>query len=409
VHVDDLAEFTDTVELFAAGRRRAGSARGIATVHDSGAERALCADVAHAVAAPFAELGEPTLAAVGGLLDHGLAATNPLDVWGTGADTRTLFASCLHVMAADPAVAVTALAVDLVTEFDGDTDYPDAVLDAARLTAAPLAVLTSVPAAVDPVTATRLREAGIPVLEGYRSGISALAHLAGWPLPVPAPAPPVHVDRQRRWQARLAAGVVPSFELLADYGIPVVAAHAAASLAEVCSAAEAVGYPVALKTATGAHKSDVGGVVLGLPDTQALSAAYHAMAATLGRDVTVAAMAGAGAEISVGFVRDLNFGPLLVIAAGGVQVELHADRAVALAPVSGAEAGRLLDTLRIRPLLDGWRGAPPVAIGALVDVIVRFSCLAIELGDILDAVEANPVIVTPGGAVAVDVLVVPRT
>ena len=100
-------------------------------MHDSGAERALTADLAHALGVEFATLSDRTVQSIEDLLDDGLIATNPLDVWGTGADTRGLFRACLRVIADDPAVAVTALAVDLVTEFDGDTAYADAVLDVA--------------------------------------------------------------------------------------------------------------------------------------------------------------------------------------------------------------------------------------------------------------------------------------
>ena len=186
VHVSDLAEFTDTLELFSAGRRaRAGA---IATVHDSGAERALAADVAHELGVEFADLADDTLTSIGAVLDGGLLPTNPLDVWGSGADTRDLFGTCLQAMVDDPGVGVTALAVDLVTEFDDDTAYADAVLDVAKRTDAPLAVLTSVSSAIDRPTADRLRDNGIPVLEGARSGIAALGHLVRWPLPVDPPA-----------------------------------------------------------------------------------------------------------------------------------------------------------------------------------------------------------------------------
>jgi hypothetical protein len=119
-------------------------------------------------------------------------------------------------------------------------------------------------------------------------------------------------------------------------------------------------------------------------------------------------MVDAGVEISVGIVRDEAFGPLLVVAAGGTLVELLADRAVACPPVSHSGALALLDRLRIRPLLGGWRGAPPVDIHALADVIVAFSDMAAEIGDVVDAVEVNPVIATPHRVVAVDALVVPR-
>src|SRR5258707_1442186 len=194
VHVSDLAEFTDTLELFSARRRSRGG--DVATVHDSGAERALLADLAHELAVPFADLADGTLATIGGMLDDGLAPTNPLDVWGTGADTRNLFGSCLRAMAGDPGVGVTALGVDMVTEFDGDTAYADAVLDVADSTDAALAVLASVPSAIDGPTAKRLRDKGVPVLEGFRSGLASLGHLARWPLPVDQPSEPMRIDRR---------------------------------------------------------------------------------------------------------------------------------------------------------------------------------------------------------------------
>jgi acetate---CoA ligase (ADP-forming) len=398
VHVSDLAEFTDTLELFSAGRRSRGGA--VATVHDSGAERALLADLAHELAVPFAELADDTLAAIGAVLDDGLSPSNPLDVWGTGADTRHLFGECLRAMAADPAVGVTALAVDLVTEYDGDTAYADAVLDVANVTGAPLAVLASVPSAIDPATAKRMRDNGIPVLEGFRSGLEALGHLARWPLPIDLRGEPARIERP-----------IPEdpFQLLAAYGIPVVRSRTAHTIGVAIAAAEAIGYPVALKTAGALHKSDIGGVALGLADDEELTAAYAVMARTLGPVVTVQPMVAGGLEVSVGFVRDAAFGPLVVVAAGGTLVELLADRAVACPPVSHAKARRLVDSLRVRPLLDGWRGAPPVDVDALADVIVRFSELATQLGDVFDAVEANPLIASGDGWVAVDALALART
>jgi acetate---CoA ligase (ADP-forming) len=405
IHVSDLAEFTDTLELFSSGRRAVTT--GVATVHDSGAERALVADLADELGVPFAELTDATLTAIGGLLDDGLVATNPLDVWGTGADTRELFGACLQAMADDPAVGVTALAVDLVTEYDLDTAYADAVLDVAQRTDTPLAVLASVASAVDLPTAQRLRGSGIPVLEGARSGLAALGHLACWPLPVDRTEVAVRSDRRDRWRARVAEDV-PAFELLADYGVRVVVSRTAHSLGEALAAADAVGYPVVLKTHGALHKSDVGGIRLNLLDNAELRAAYSAMAASLGPSVTVQPMAEAGVEVSVGFVRDEAFGPLVVVAAGGTLVELLSDRVVAYPPISRSGAERLLDQLRMRPLLSGWRGGAAADIEALIDVIVAFSEIAVELGDVLDAAETNPVIVSPCGAIAVDALMLAR-
>ena len=190
--VGDLAELADTLELFSVGRASAGQhwvgqhgagrrcapgTAGIATVHDSGLERAHAADLAAELGVPFAPLGPATRDRLAAALDPGLAPANPLDVWGTGRDTEPLFAECLSALADDPAVAAVALAVDLVPEFDGDESYPRAVLTAAARTAKPVAVLAGLPAAVDPAAAARLRAAGVPVLEGTRSGLLALRHL----------------------------------------------------------------------------------------------------------------------------------------------------------------------------------------------------------------------------------------
>jgi acyl-CoA synthetase (NDP forming) len=409
IRVRDLAEFSDTIELFSAGRRAKRGASGIATVHDSGAERALTADVAHALGVEFATLSDRTVQSIEELLDDGLIATNPLDVWGTGADTRGLFQACLRVIADDPGVAVTALAVDLVTEFDGDTSYADAVLDVAGETDAPLAVLTSIPSAIDRATAERLRRNGIAVLEGAGSGLAALGHLAAWPLPLDESSPDVDQARRERWLQRLGDWAPEmAFDLLADYGVPVARPRVAGSLQEALAAGGEIGHPVAMKTLGAEHKSDVGGVVLGIADAEALGAEYTAMAYRLGPVVTVQPMIADGVEISVGVVRDPAFGPLLVVAAGGTLVELLDDRAVALPPLSRAGAQRLLDGMRIRALLAGWRGAAPVDMAALADVVVAFSTLATELGDALEAVEANPVIASADGVVAVDALLVVR-
>jgi len=176
----------------------------------------------------------------------------------------------------------------------------------------------------------------------------------------------------------------------------------------VLAIAGAVGYPVALKTLGAEHKSDVGGVVLGISDDAALINAYQSMAERLGPAVSVDAMARPGVEVSVGVVRDENFGPLVIVAAGGTLIELLADRAVACPPISANDAQEMLGSLRVAQLLGGWRGSPPADVDALVDIVVGFSQLAAELGDALDAVEANPVIAAPTGAIAVDALVVRR-
>jgi acyl-CoA synthetase (NDP forming) len=414
--VSDLAELTDTLELLSVARpaRRHGAGVGIATVHDSGAERTLVADLADELGVPFAEIAPATTGRLAGLLDEGLEASNPLDVWGTGAQTRDLFRDCLDAMAADPNVAVVALAVDLVEEYDGDTSYPDAVLDVAGSADVPVVVLANLAAAIDQDAAARLRGHGVPVLEGTRSGLIALRHLLARAAPPPTAelSPAIDQARQRRWRDRLVGGApldaAESFALLADYGLTTVAVRLVSDEAATVAAAAELGYPVVLKTAEPgiAHKSDVGGVRLGIADEAAARAAYRDVSARLGPRTLVSATAPPGVELSVGIVRDAALGPLVVVAAGGVHIELLGDRAVICPPVSPARARRLVDRLRIRPLLDGWRGGPAADVEAVVAAISAVGQLAVELGDRLSALDVNPLVCGPSGAVAVDALVV---
>jgi acyl-CoA synthetase (NDP forming) len=384
-------------------------------------------------------------------------------MWSASGKAQWQLTESLAALAADPAVAAVALAVDLVTELDGDWSFADALTDVARRTGKPLTVLANIPAAVDPADAAELRAAGIPVLEGARSGLLALRHLLahGTWSPRPEP-PPVHAARRERWVKALRAvrepggseragrgpggsegggseragrgpggnerggseragrgrpgrrptGQLPAaeaFRLLGDYGIAATAARAADSAGAARTAAAEIGYPVVLKTAEPgvAHKSDAGGVVLGIRDAAALDAAYAGLAARLGPRVLVCAAAAPGTELALGIVADPDVGPLIVVGAGGVLVEHLADRVVALPPVDADQARRMLSRLRAAPLLTGFRDRPPADLGAVAAAITGVSAIACELGGELAALDINPLICGPAGAVAADVLVEP--
>jgi acetate---CoA ligase (ADP-forming) len=415
--VRDLAELADTLELFSVGQHGAGrrcrGKTGIATVHDSGLERAHVADLAAELGVPFAPLGQATTQRLARAIDPGLTPGNPLDVWGTSRDTEPLFAECLAALAADPQVAAVALAVDLVREFDGDESYPRAVLTAAARTAKPVAVLAGLPAAVDPVAAARLRAAGVPVLEGTRTGLLAVRHLLDHTERPEPPRPAAPGPRRQRWAPVLSAGPPSSavlFDLLRDYGIPAVRARAADTRAGALAAAGEIGYPVVLKTDEPgiAHKSDVGGVRLGLAGPDAAGAAYDDLAARLGPRVLVCETAAPGTELALGLIRDAALGPLLVISAGGVLIEIFSERAVVLPPVTRSSARVVLTRLRLAAVLAGTRGQRPADLDAIAAAITGLSELAADLGELLDALDINPLICGPSGAVAADVLAVIR-
>lgn len=411
--VRTLDELLDTTAALAMDRGAA--AGGLAVMHDSGGERAHLLDLALDAGVALATPSAATRRILAGVLDAGLPATNPLDAWGSSVGYHEVFTACGTALLDDPDTAALVFCVDL-PEDDDDT-YPRIARELHAATDKPVVVLANVSAAVSPVVADQLRAAGIAVLEGTATGLAALSHLlAHRDRRMQAPAgPPRAVDPavRRRWRRRLRAAKpwteADALALLADHGVPVVAHRRVATASDAVRAAADLGYPVVLKTAVPgvAHKSDVAGVRLDLRDAAAVRAAYDRLAADLGCEVTVAAMAEPGVELALGVTVDPAFGPLVVVGAGGVLVEVLADRRVALPPVDAARGLDLLDGLSLAPLLRGVRGRPVVDLPAVADVIAALSTIAVELGDLLAAVDVNPLLCRPDGCVAVDALVVP--
>jgi acyl-CoA synthetase (NDP forming) len=414
--VETLDELGDALALFVAGHRAGPGA--LASVHDSGGERAMLVDAAAAAGVPLAEISDETSKRLERLLDPGLPPVNPVDFWGTGREAFAVITGCERALLDDPNVAALAFTVDLTTEDDPEDGYIASFLDVWADTDKPMAMLSNFASGIDRSDAHRLNDAGAPVLEGTLTGLAAFRHLFDHrdhrALPPSMASSHVAASARNEWAIRMASGEpfdeVEAFELLRTYGVSAVASVRADGADAAASAAEALGYPVALKTAMPgiSHKFDVGGVRLGVVDWQSLVDSYADLSGRLGRRVTVAAMAPPGVEIHLGIVRDAQFGPLVLVAAGGVLVEVLKDRRLALPPLDDVRARRLVDELRVRPLLDGVRGQPPADVDALVNAIVGLSWLAHDLGDRLEALDVNPVICGPEGCVAVDALVLPR-
>ena len=416
--VRSLDEMAEAIELFSSPRRvRAG--QGIASVHDSGGERALFVDLATEHDVPIASVSEATLRRIASTLDPGLEAANPLDAWGTGIDADRIFRESFAAFHDDDDVAAMAFVVDLTRQGEPyEEGYVQVARDVWGSTTKPFCVLSNLSAAVAADEARMLRDDGIPVLEGTAPGLRALKHLlddAAWRARAAPTRPrPVPQDVRSWWRSRLGeadpVGELEALRLLADYGVPTVAARSAESASAAADAAEEVGYPVALKTAAPdvAHKTDADGVRLDISNAEDLRTAYEDVSARLGPSVSVARMAPSGVEMHLGVVNDPMFGPLVLVAAGGVLVEVLHDRALGLPPLDDAAALRLIDRLKIRPILDGVRGAAPSDVAALAHAVSRMSVLAEDLGDLVDAIDVNPAIVSPTGCVAVDALVVSR-
>jgi len=414
LRVDTLDELVATLLVMAQPRRAV--AGGIAAIHDSGGERELVVDIAAGMRVPFARINAATTTRLAERLDYGLDPVNPLDAFGTGHDHGGMMRDCFVALLEDPDSALGMFFLDV----QQDSRYSDvcvrACLDAAATTTKPVLLATNYSAVNHHAQAERITRAGVPVLDGTMPALRAASHALAYrdfrsPGP-PAPiAPPAVVER---WREVLGAGQVlgelESLRLLADYGIPVLPTRIAASASEAVAAAADIGFPVVLKSAMPglAHKTEVRGVHLSLKRAEDVSAAYADLARRLGPWVLVVPHIGGGVELVLGVKVDRQFGPLVLIGAGGVLVELLRDIRAALAPIDADDARRLIESLELRPLLDGHRGARPADVGGLVDAVVRLSVLAADFADGLAELDINPFLVTPDRCVALDALVVPR-
>jgi acetate---CoA ligase (ADP-forming) len=405
-------EWWATLALHAAPRRpRAG---GLGAILCSGGARALLLDDAADLGVPLAEVGAGTTARLAELLGPTLPAENPADVWDGQEDLATHATACLQALAEDPAVGLALAFTDYGVHDDArfPQSFAAACTAVAATSDAPVAAATYTSRQFAPAVVCQLAASGVPVLDGMRNAVAAAGHVLRYRdararRDAPDPVPAVDATALRERLAR--AGALPEAEalaLLGELGVPVPALHAADSADAAVAAAERIGFPVVLKTAGAAHKSDADGVRLGLRDAAAVRDAYADVTGRLGPEVVVAAQAPAGVEVAVGVVQDPAFGPVLVVAAGGTLVELLDDRRALLAPVGPAAVERALRGLRLARLLGGARGAAPCDVGALAGAISRISAIAAAAGPALAGLDVNPIIAHAAGCTAVDALVV---
>jgi succinyl-CoA synthetase beta subunit len=200
------------------------------------------------------------------------------------------------------------------------------------------------------------------------------------------------------------AGYSGARALLRAAGIEVVEAREARTLDEVVVGAAALGYPVVLKAVDLLHKSDSGGVALGLDDPESLTSAFAAIRArhpdsTL--SVERLAPVADGVELIAGAIRDPRFGPIVLVGLGGIYAEILRDTAVALAPLGEDAAEALIRSLRGAPLLTGARGRAKLDLAAAARVVAAISDVAAACDDV-DEIEVNPLLVTSTGALALD-------
>ena len=340
--------------------------------------------------------------------DPGVITANPVDLAGAGEQDFWSFERVLGtVLDSGEADAVLFTGYfggygDMNPEFvAAEVEVAEAIARRARASGCAL-VAQAMYWDSEPVAA--LRRDGVPAYRDVEAAVGALAELVEaeerprFAVPTAEPTAPPVGD----------VGYLEARELLAAAGIAFPPARRACSADEAVAVARELGYPVAVKALGLLHKSDAGGVVLGLPDDAAVAAAVSDLKSRLQPErYSVEAMADTrdAVELIVGCRQDRRFGPLVLIGLGGVFAELLRDTQVALAPAPADELELLLGRLRGAAVLDGARGRPPVDVRAAAEAAAALSRVASAHPEIAE-IEINPLLVRPSGAIGLDARVV---
>ena len=410
----DQDEWASTLILFAE-LHPVGNG-GLVSLHDSGGERQLLVDLADAAGVPLTELQPETVAALKKLLPPELPAVNPLDAWSRGGeDASEYMAECFAVLTSDPGAALGAVLHDRAPNGEVYQSYLDYMQHARQRSAKPVALVAARQGTGHDPAVISMTRAGYPVLDGvwsFLGGVRALFAYRDFQQRAAQEPPATDEQTVRTWRERLiAAGTLDEFSALAmleDFGIATSRPVLADCAESTAAAASQLGYPVVLKTAMPGilHKTEHDAVETNLKCESDLLASYERIAGKLGPKVLVAPMVKTGSELFLGVKRDPQFGPVVLIGFGGILAETIGDVRFALPPFSESDAHRYLDSLKLRPILDGMRGAEPANIEHFCLLAARFSAMVHALRHEIAEFDVNPLIVNADGAVAVDALVI---
>jgi acetyltransferase len=421
--IDDLF---DCAQLLS--RRQVPRGPRLAIVTNAGGPGVMATDALIAGRGQLAAIADQTHQKLNAILPASWSHGNPIDVLGDATPER--FAAAVRLVHDDP--HVDAVVVILT---------PQAMTDP---TGTAQRLCESFHGAHKPVLAVwmgglrvapgrqKLTEAGIPAYDTPEHAVNAFLHLVSYaanqttlyetPRDVPLT---FSLDRERL-RARFNEMLRKNAEILSEsdsksllelYGIPVTKTVTATTADEAVQAAEHIGYPVVLKIFSPeiTHKTDVGGVAVGLLAAEGVRAAFERIVAgakskrpdaqVLGVTVQKMLLTHEGIELIVGSKKDSAFGAVQMVGAGGVTAELYRDRALGLPPLNERLARRMLESLASWKLLTGYRGRPGIDMAALIEVLMRVSYLVAEHPEIKE-LDINPLLATPTAVVALDARVV---
>lgn len=419
IRVESLEDLMVTAGLLAETGPLPGNRLGIVT--PSGGASEIIADRAEMEGLELPDFSPETTAKLEEIVPPFATVHNPLDVTGYVLLDRTLLVRAAEAVSHEPGLDGVVVLQDLpksTPSIDDAVAMFQANAEILAKSPVPVMILGNVLTDINEVGREISERSNYPmVLGGIEHGMSAIGHAVAWSdvyrrsqeiHEARTPAEPIHVDGASGVWAEHEAGT-----FLSDLGVPMVPTELTSDADAAAAAADAMGYPVVLKAAAEglAHKSDIGGVHLGLASADAVREAFTSMRASLAEhghpdaQAIIQPMRSGGVELLVGVVRDPLWGPTLAVAMGGIWVEVLADSALRLLPVDRRQVKEAIEELRGAALLRGARGLPPTDLDALAEVIQRIADIAVGLGDQLESLEINPLLVYGDRIEALDALI----
>jgi acetate---CoA ligase (ADP-forming) len=428
VQCADLDEFSEAMEMFRVSRR-IPSGHGVGLFGISGGENALVMDIAAEQGVEIRPLTDNGKSRLAKLLPWYARPENPIDPTGAMLDNQEVFIGCLEVLADEPHIDIILVSQDSPAAFD--LVIAKNTVAAAQRIKKPIVFFNNFSGPWNPDIIEMLRDAGVPYLQGIRESLGAVkayldyhvrrAQIRGR-LSTAVSAP----SRAREDALRIlgTGGTVltedASKTLLALYDFPVPLEILVHSKKDAVAAAERAGYPVVAKVVSAdlPHKAAVGGVRLDLRSPADLEIAYEEILQTVNRNrpdanisgVLIQHMVKGGVEIILGLKRDEQFGPIVVFGLGGIFVEAIRQVSLRAAPLCEQDAAEMIDEVPAFGRLLEKLHAGSNARELVQQLLMKLSQLAVDIGDRVEEIDINPVILDPGAnrATVVDALIVPR-
>lgn len=416
IRVNTLDELLETSILFSGLRGAPTTSRRVGMSTVSGGEMGMLADICSDYGLEFPPLSEEGKAGLRSVLPPYAPLANPLDAWGSG-DLKEAYPASLSILAREPAVDLLIVSQDMPSNMADEqiAQFSDVAAAAVRARAdsgKPVVVVSNISGGIEPSIRKILDDGGVPALQGSTEGVGAVAAWLDWnsPLPEETEAPlPLPTDLLAELDT--CGGIVPyalSTRVLAHFGITALCERLTQTPEEAKAAAEAIGYPVALKGISPdiTHKTETGLVKLNIADAGALRQAWDELERSMNlhhpdarrEGMLIQSMVtGDVVETIAGVNRDPAFGSAVVVGLGGIFVDLLRDVSLELSPLSPARAKAMINRLQAAKLLQGFRGKQPADIAALEETLVRLGRMAHALGERLVSLDLNPLMVLPEG------------